>query len=193
MNSKLIAPSRARPVASLPQQQSDFDSGGLAADDSAYRAVTDFLRDGPITVGANYPIEAMLADVNRLGVHALLVTCEDPDDEGRVVGLISSYEIRQARAVRRDSLRVSQFSQQLRVGDVMTPCDDLAVVRYESLREMTAFDLYRMFQGTGLTHLLVVDAHDSETARARGLISRACLVKRLCLSRLNRRSGTPDC
>jgi hypothetical protein len=43
-----------------------------------------------------------------------------------------------------------------------------------------------MFQGTGLTHLLVVEIHSDEVTLARGLVSRATLAKRL------RRSRTAD-
>jgi inactivated superfamily I helicase len=61
----------------------------------------------------------------------------------------------------------------------MTPWNELTVVNYESLQTLTAFDVYEMFQGTGLTHLLVIENHGAESAVARGLLSRATLAKRL--------------
>jgi hypothetical protein len=61
----------------------------------------------------------------------------------------------------------------------MTPRNELSLVNYESLQTLTALDLYEMFQGTGLTHLLVVEMHGDDSAIARGLLSRAALTKRL--------------
>jgi hypothetical protein len=43
----------------------------------------------------------------------------------------------------------------------------------------TALDLYQMFQGTGLTHLLIIETQGADSAVARGLLSRATLAKRL--------------
>ena len=40
-----------------------------------------------------------------------------------------------------------------------------------------------MFQGTGLTHLLVVEIQGDDSTLARGLVSRANLAKRLRCSR----------
>jgi len=65
------------------------------------------------------------------------------------------------------------------VGDIVTSWDELSLVKYDSLQTLTARDLYEMFQGTGLTHLLVVEAHGDDSAVARGLLSRATLAKRL--------------
>ena len=61
----------------------------------------------------------------------------------------------------------------------MTPWNELSLVKYESLQALTAVDVYQMFQGTGLTHLLVVELHGDDSAVLRGLLSRAALAKRL--------------
>ena len=53
------------------------------------------------------------------------------------------------------------------------------LVKYQSLRSLSANDVYDMFQGTGLTHLLVVDTHWSEKVLVRGVLSRASVAKRL--------------
>jgi hypothetical protein len=67
----------------------------------------------------------------------------------------------------------------VRVADVMTPWNELSLVNYESQQTLTAADVYEMFQGTGLTHLLVIENHGDHSAAARGLLSRATLAKRL--------------
>jgi hypothetical protein len=112
--------------------------------------------------------------MNRLGVHSLLVTQQELDGEDQqVIGLITHYDI-QCRC-RRPETR----SRIIRVGEVMTAWDELALVKYESLRSLTACNLYETFQGTGLSHLLVVAFQDDDSVVARGLLSRATLAKRL--------------
>jgi hypothetical protein len=65
------------------------------------------------------------------------------------------------------------------VGDVMTPRNGLSLVKYESLRTLTASEVYEMFQGTGLTHLLVVVAHGNDHVLVEGVLSRAAVAKQL--------------
>jgi CBS domain-containing protein len=172
MSNTLLAPHRTRSATGMPESIPPGDFSALTPDDSAYRALTDFNREYPITEPAGRSVDEALNDMNRLGVHALVVT--KPQAEGadqQVVGLITSSDIQH--------LRSHPEKEKVRVEDVMTSWNDLPLVRYESLQEMTALELYRMFQGTGLTHLLVVEDHGSEAALARGLISRASLAMRL--------------
>ena len=61
----------------------------------------------------------------------------------------------------------------------MTPSDLLPLVKYDSLKALSARDLNEMFQGSGLTHLLVVESHADEVWVARGLLSRMTIAKRL--------------
>jgi hypothetical protein len=61
----------------------------------------------------------------------------------------------------------------------MTPWDELAVVNYRSLQYLNVSEVYQMFQGSGLTHVVVVETHDDDSVVARGLISREALASRL--------------
>jgi predicted transcriptional regulator len=156
----------------LPEPIRPRDTSALTADDSAYRALMDFNSEYPNTEPAGRSVDDALNDMARLGVHALVVTKPQPESEDQqVVGLITSSDIQH--------LRSHPAKVQVRVEDVMTSWDELPLVKYESLQEMTALEVYRMFQGTGLTHLLVIEDHGSEAALARGLISRANLAMRL--------------
>ena len=110
--------------------------------------------------------------MTRLGIHALVVT--KPQTEGadqQVVGLITASDIQH--------LRSHPAKSKVRIEEVMTSWDELPLVKYESLQDLTALELYPMFQGTGRSHSLVVEDHGSEAALARGLISRASLAMRL--------------
>jgi CBS domain-containing protein len=172
MGNTLLAPHRVRSASALEEPVHPRDVSALSADDSAYRALVDFHSDYPITEPAGRSVDEAMNDMTRLGVHALVVT--KPQAEGsdqQIVGLITSSDIQH--------LQSHPGKQSVRVEDVMTSWADLPLVKYDSLQEMTALELYRMFQGTGLTHLLVVEDHGSEAALARGLISRANLAMRL--------------
>jgi CBS domain-containing protein len=169
METALVVPSRARSAASLFVRSVANDDAFLEADDSAFYALTDFRREYPITVDADSSIDEALGDMNRLNVHALLVTREGPGGaDPQVVGLITAYDIERSRSRRHAA-----------VGDIMTSWNELSLVKYESLQTLTALDLYEMFQGTGLTHLLVVELQGDDSVLARGLLSRATLAKRL--------------
>jgi len=179
METALVVPSRVRSAASLIERTVANDDAYLESNDSAFCALTDFRREDPITVEADSSIDEALRDMNRLSVHALLVTRQEVGDiEQQVVGLITYYDIERRRPHRYRRAAAPSERSDIRVGDVMTPWNELPLVHYESLQALTASDLYEMFQGTGLTHLLVVETH-GESSLARGLISRATLAKRL--------------
>jgi signal-transduction protein with cAMP-binding, CBS, and nucleotidyltransferase domain len=178
MENAPVVPSRMGPVASLNERSVVNDNAYLDSVDSALCALTDFQHDDPITVEADCCIEDALADMNRMGVHAFLVTQQELGGvDQQVIGLITHYDI-QCRHRRPET-----HSSIIRVGEVMTAWDQLALVKYESLRILTAYNLNQMFQGTGLTHLLVVEFHAHDSVVARGLLSRATLAKRLHRSR----------
>ena len=118
--------------------------------------------------------------MNRLCVHALLATqggfeCEAP----QVAGLITAYDIARERPHSSSRTPGIAVRKNVTVGEIMTPRSELSLVNYESLQTLTALDLYQMFQGTGLTHLLVIETQGVDSAVARGLLSRATLAKRL--------------
>jgi CBS domain containing-hemolysin-like protein len=74
---------------------------------------------------------------------------------------------------------IASNARVIRVADVMTPWNELSLVSYDSLQTFTAADVYQMFQGTGLTHLLVIENNGDDSVVARGLLSRVTLAKRL--------------
>jgi len=180
MESALVVPFRVRRAASLKERNGAMDDAYLESGDSAFCALTDFRGENPISVEVDTSIEDAYADMNRLGVHALLVTQQDLGQiDSQIIGLITAYDIERQRPHR--SPRAAGFvaRQLARVGDVMTPWNELSLVKYESLQALTAVDLYEMFQGTGLTHLLVVEMRSDDSAVARGVLSRAALARRL--------------
>jgi CBS-domain-containing membrane protein len=94
----------------------------LQGADSAIYALTDFEIDFPITVERGTSIDIALRDMDRLGIHALLVvSCGLSDQNTEVMGLVTAYAIERAR--RKWGAR-SRFTGPLgrpTVADVMSP------------------------------------------------------------------------
>jgi CBS domain-containing protein len=180
MDTSLVVSSRVRSAASLAEQNVANGDDDLQPSDSAFCALTDFRQEPPITVDAGSSIDAALAEMMRLGVHVLLVTDEEFErGDLRVLGLITAYDIERQRPHRSPGTIEFHVPRAIKVAEAMTPWNELSLVNYESLQTLTAQNLYEMFQGTGLTHLLVVDRHGDDSAIARGLLSRSTLAKRL--------------
>ena len=153
----------------------------LDPDNWAYLAITDFTRTFPVTVSPTTLIDEAREQMIAAGVHALLVT--DPETEiaeCQVVGLVTSYDIQkhQQRIGRSDPSSRHPKSP-VYVRDLMTTWDDLPLIHFESLLGLTVRELHERFNGTGLTHFLVVETESREGAAARGLISRAAIARRL--------------
>lgn len=179
METTLVVRPRAKAADCVARSASD-DEPCLQPADPAFYALTDFRRTSPATVESFASIDAALADMDRLGVRALLVTKQMPNEEdSQVVGLITEYDIRRERPYRFDRLSVFIKPKASRVADVMTPSEELSLVHFESLQALTAFEVYAMFRGTGLTHLLVIETQNDDLHVARGLLSRATLARRL--------------
>src|SRR5579872_3908469 len=151
METALVVPAQVRWSASLVAVSFEHDDSQLESDASAYHALTDFQRECPITIDTNNSIDDALADMNRLGVHALLVT-KRSFGGANVAGLITAYDIARERPHNSWPTTGTRPQKHVTVGEIMTPRSELSLVNYESLATLTALDLYRMFQGTGLTH-----------------------------------------
>ncbi|HLN49617.1 MAG TPA: CBS domain-containing protein [Steroidobacteraceae bacterium] len=151
------------------------DGHSLQPGDPALHAVTDFTREYPVTVDAERQIDDALNDMIRLGVRALLVATDQ-----RLVGLITSYDIQGEKPMQ--FLQSSNYNrhQDIRVADIMTPWDQLLAVDWASIQSASAGDLLRVFEESGLSHLLVIEVDQKRTtATVRALASRARLMRQL--------------
>jgi CBS domain-containing protein len=177
MGNALLMPARVMPVTSLVGSSTADDRTFLDSIGSALCALTDFHQHDPITVEIRCSIEDALDEMKRGGVHALLVTQQElGGSDLQVVGLITYRDI-ERRHQRHDNVALGEPNGVIRVGEVMTAWDELPLVRYESLKTLAGRNLHEMFQGTGLTHLLVVEFLEDDSVVARGLLSRAALDK----------------
>ena len=180
MDTTLVALPRVRATAGFVERRVADDDTYLEPGDSAFYALTDFRRISPRTIEAHASIDAALAEMNRRSVGALLVTKESSFEEcPQIIGLITEYDIQRERPHRYDKNSVFVKPRHASVGEVMTPAEELSLVHFESLQSLAAIDVYKMFQGTGLTHLLVIETQGDASFEARGLLSRATLARRL--------------
>lgn len=179
MGNVLFMDSRALTAASA-YARSLSREGELHSDDAAIFAITDFRREYPITVESDCSIDEALADMVHLGLHALLVTRQEEGGlEQQILGLVTAHDLERFRRRRRQETEHHERQAGVRVDEVMKPWNELPMIKYESLQSLTAIELYGMFRGTRLTHVLVAETHHEDSALIRGLVSRAVLAKRL--------------
>jgi CBS domain-containing protein len=180
VDSAVLVSSPVRSAGSLLARTDAHGTPSLHAADSAIYGVADFKLDFPITVDIGASVDDALKRMDRLGIQALVVVSNRLSEESRdVVGLVTAYAIERACHRRRSRSLVTDQLEGVSVGDVMTPWDHLSIVKYESLRSLTLNGVYEMFQGTGLTHLLVVETHGNDIMLVRGVLSRAAVAERL--------------
>ena len=167
--------------AAVDRRRVYVEVGKLGPDDAAVYAMTDFRRECPICISPSRSIDEALEDMNRLGIHALLVTQpQDTTGHDQMLGLIISYRIQEHRASECQLPKLLRGCRNVcTVGEIMTPWQELALVNYRSLQYLNVSEVYQMFQGTGLTHVVIVETHDDDSVIARGLISRAAVASRL--------------
>lgn len=147
--------------------------------DPALYAMTDFTHSVPISVAPERPIDEALADMMRFGVRALLVISGDS-----IVGLVTTHDILGPRplafAGRSNPAREHiPDREHIQVGDIMTGWDAMPTVDWSTMQSARIRDLLEIFDGTGATHLLVVEDGDRGVPVVRGLVSRGRIDRRL--------------
>lgn len=177
MSYRRLAFSNARSTTAIPQRVAP-DLSPLNADDPAMAAMTDFTRECPVAVSPDRHIDDALQDMIRAGVRALLVL-----DEGRVLGLITSYDIQGERPIQflqsPACVHDTCLHRDVRVADIMTALEQLPVLDLRSVQPARVGDLLETFKATEQTHLVVVESHADGTSFVRGLISRTRLERQL--------------
>lgn len=185
----ITIPAHALSSAALRARPLSLEEAALRPADAALAALTDFNRESPICVAPDRVARDALADMARLAIHALLVIDPTPGDRRELLGLLTVPWFGQRHASGGSSIAGFSGPSTLRVEDLMTPREELALVHYDSLRSLRVRDLHFMFQGTGLTHVLVIEGGEEATgdaeraedgvSMARGIISRAGVDRRL--------------
>jgi CBS domain-containing protein len=146
-----------------PSSRHRTKSRRLRSSDPAVRAMTDFLRDPPLTTVEDCDLDTAMDDMFRLGVRAFLVV-----RDLAVVGLVTAEDIRQSRR-----------SGVSRVAEVMTSAADMPAIDWMTLREAKVRDLMEIFEGANVHHLVVLETESTQRATVRGLVHRNRVERRL--------------
>jgi CBS domain-containing protein len=147
----------------VPATRHRTKSRRLRSSDPAVRAMTDFLRDPPLTTVEQCDLDTAMDEMFRLGVRAFLVVRAQA-----VVGLVTADDIRQSRR-----------SSASRVAEVMTAAADMPAIDWLTLREAKVRDLMEIFEGANVHHLVVLETESTQSATVRGLVHRARVERRL--------------
>jgi len=152
----------------------------LARSSSSVEAMTDFSAETPVCVSPGRHIDDALRDMIQAGIRSLLIVDED---EAAVLGLITAADILGTRPIQflQNPLCESHpcRHKDIHVSDIMTPWAQLRLMDYHRLIAASAGDLADQFQGTDITHILVIERAVNGTCQVRGLLSRSRLLRQL--------------
>jgi CBS domain-containing protein len=142
--------------------------------DPALSVMIDYRSRPSVTLSENAPIDEALKHLKHAGVRCAFVVDKK---KKAVVGMLTAYDI--------SGEKPQQYMQLTGVGhddvlvkDIMQKIGDWRVADIKDIERATVGDVLKVFKETGVTHLPVMEATESEEQRLRGLLSFA-KVKRL--------------
>ena len=152
----------------------------ISLDDNALSVMTDLQKASAITVQGITPIGQALEPMIQSGVRSLFVL----DNESRVIGLITSYDIQGEKPIRYlqslDCTHRTCCRNDVLVKDIMEPMDKLKNVDFKRVRDATVGHIVATFRRVGRKHLVVVDHNrDQDEPTIRGIFSATQLERQL--------------
>jgi CBS domain containing-hemolysin-like protein len=144
--------------------------------DSAALAVMTDLRQIPAaTIDPEAPVDAANQYMIQRGVRLLLVS----DDARQVQGLITSNDVLGEKPVQ-FALERGVRRQEIRVRDIMIPCERLEVLHYTDLIHAEVGHIVATLKHAGRQHALVADMEaDGKTQTVRGIFSASQIARQL--------------
>ena len=147
----------------------------MRVDSPALAVMTDLRQIPAATIDLEAPVDAANRFMIRRGVRLLLVS----DDERRVLGLITSNDILGEKPVQ-FALERGIKRQEIRVRDIMTPCERLEVLHYADLIHAEVGHIVATLQRAGRQHALVIDmGGNGKTQTVRGIYSASQIARQL--------------
>lgn len=155
--------------------QPDQDPERVRIDSPALAVMTDLRQISAATIDLEAPVDAANRFMIRRGVRLLLVT----DDERQVLGLITSNDVLGEKPVQ-FALERGIKRQEIRVRDIMIPCERLDVLHYADLIHAEVGHIVATLQRAGRQHALVADMGvDGKTQTVRGIFSASQIARQL--------------
>ena len=128
------------------------DHERVRIDSPALSVMTDLRQIPAATIDLEAPVDAANRFMIRRGVRLLLVS----DDERQVLGLITSNDVLGEKPVQ-FALERGIKRQEIRVRDIMIPCERLEVLHYADLIHAEVGHVVATLQRAGWQHALVSD------------------------------------
>jgi CBS domain-containing protein len=164
---------RLQPGARHHQPGQDLER--IRANSPALSVMTDLRLIPAATIDMEAPVDAANRFMIRRGVRLLLVT----DDERQVLGLITATDVLGEKPMQ-FALERRVKRQEIRVQDIMTPCERLEVLDYADLIHAEVGHIVATLQHAGRQHALVVDmGRDAKTQTVRGIFSASQVARQL--------------
>lgn len=142
--------------------------------DPALSVMLDFKQTKAITIKPSALLHEANIEMKACGVHLLLVV----DDEGKVVGLISSEDILGEKPVKiTQEKHVSRADVRVRM--IMTPQEHILAIDYETLRLAKVAHVIQTLKQAKQHYALVVELDTHRHQTVRGLFSLSQISKQL--------------
>jgi CBS domain containing-hemolysin-like protein len=147
-------------------------------EDPALSVMVDFKHTRAITIAPTAFIAEAGIEMKACSVHLLLVV----DNEGRVVGLISSEDILGEKPVKITQEKHLSRAE-IRVRLVMTPQEHIVAIDYETLRLAKVAHVVQTLKAAKQHYALVVETnHGTHQQTVRGLFSLSQISKQLTVN-----------
>jgi CBS domain containing-hemolysin-like protein len=141
----------------------------------AIDVMTDLTQVTTITIEANVTLEDALQKMIHSGVRLLLVT----NPQNIVLGVITAKDIQGEKPMKFIN-RVGVRHQDVLVRDIMTPAEQLDVLRLEEVTRAQVGDIVATLKRVGRQHALVLETQKSGTPCAiRGIFSTTQISRQL--------------
>ena len=151
------------------------DPERVRIDSPALTVMTDLRQIPAATIDLDAPVDAANRFMIRRGVRLLLVS----DDERQVLGLITSNDVLGEKPVQ-FALERGIKRQDIRVRDIMIPCERLEVLHYADLVSAEVGHVVATLKHAGRQHALVSDmGADGKTENVRGIFSASQIARQL--------------
>ncbi len=141
----------------------------VSLDDPAERAVIDFLEDPPLTVTEDCLAQRALDEMYRLGVRTCLVA-----NERAVLGLLTAAHFDASEAQGAGDYRLRSC---LRTVDIMTPVAEAPAIEWDTIQNSLVRDLIEVFEGAGVSYLVVLQRESALLTAVRGIVARDRLAR----------------
>lgn len=151
-----------------------MNPGAVSEDSPAIDVMTDLRRIPAATIGPDDCINQTNARMISRGVRMLFVT----DDDGRILGLITSTDILCEKPLMRAHERGIRVDE-LCVRDIMTPVDQIDAVDINEVRRAEVGHVIATLKDHGRQHALVLERDDLGRIIVRGIFSASQISRQM--------------